>query len=491
MSAHALLADQVSQNLLANKLWVAVVALIHQQIFTFLTGASTLVVVSEAISLVRGEQRHERLAHGILRGMAYVFGVGSAVPIFWVLFVFLGLWGTFFIALTRITFWVFVVEACLFLAEIVLLYTVYANWDRLRLYRRARLGLLVLLNVVLFWQMFAIDIVASYMLTPNGGDTSQIAQTLNPTQLPLTLHRTVGNIAYAGALVAAFAAVRALLLARRDRRRAAAHLQAAQPARSVGAMSATWHRAERRPELADQGAPDDRAFYDWVVQWGVMFALGFTLLQPWIGYSYAKEVQLHAYPAWFDMMFGDLSNVFLVQITLLGLIFILATHHLSARMRANGVRRGRWVALATFLVWAGTLLAAMPARFTWTQSGLAASGLDKPWWQGGLANPIGTMIPNKIIALLAMMAGGLIVLTVYLTALSRSRIRWGVASSRLHWQTVALCLTITSMMIVMGIIREHSRGGYVIYGEITTQGQKIVNGPVEQPRPNNPGPGGS
>ena len=56
-------------------------------------------------------------------------------------------------------------------------------------------------------------------------------------------------------------------------------------------------------------------YWDWVAQWGAIWAVGVTLLQPWLGYSYAKEVQLHEYPAWFNMMFGDLSNVFLVQIT--------------------------------------------------------------------------------------------------------------------------------------------------------------------------------
>ena len=47
--------------------------------------------------------------------MAYVFAFGSALAIFWVLFILLGMWGTFFIALTRITFWPFIFEAALFL----------------------------------------------------------------------------------------------------------------------------------------------------------------------------------------------------------------------------------------------------------------------------------------------------------------------------------------------------------------------------------------
>jgi cytochrome d ubiquinol oxidase subunit I len=443
VSLAALPPAAVPQSILGNSLWVAIIASIHIQIATFLTGASTLVVVSEIVSMVRGDQRHGRLAHGLLRSMAYTFSFDAAIPIFWVLFVFLGLWGTFFIALTRITFWVFIIEAGLFLAEIILLYTLYANWERLGLHRRARLGLLVLLNLVLFWQMFFIDVVASYMLTPNGGDRSQLAQILNPTDLPLDLHRTVGNIAWAGALVAAFGAVRYL--------------------------RATRHH------------PEDVPFYDWVVQWGVLFAIGFTLFQPWIGYSYAKEVQLHAYGGWYTMMFGELSNVFLLQITLLGLIFILATLYLLRRLRASGASGVRSLRLALGLEIVATLLAAMPARFAWTEGDVTARHLARPFWQGGLENPIGTMIPNKIIALIALVAAGLWALTVYLRALSRNQLRWGDATRRSQRGVIALAVVLSMMMGTMGVIREHSRHPYLIYGEMTIAGQRVVDGALQPP----------
>jgi cytochrome d ubiquinol oxidase subunit I len=437
--SHALVAAAVPQSVLGNSLWVAIIASLHIQIATFLTGASTLTVVSESIAMLREghDQRHGRLAHGLLRSMVYTFSFDAAIPIFWVLFVFLGLWGTFFIALTRITFWVFIFEAGLFLAEVILLYTIYANWDRLTAYRRARLGLLVLLNLVLFWQMFFIDVVASYMLTPNGGDRSQLAQILNPTDLPLDVHRLIGNIAWAGAVVAAFAAVRYL-------------------------------RAVRR-------APEDAPFYDWVVQWGVLFAIGFTILQPWVGYSYAKEVQLHAYSAWYTMMFGELSNVFLLQITLLGLIFILATLYLLRRLRASGAPGVRSLRLALGFEIVATLLAAMPSRFAWTEGDVTARHLDRPFWHGGLENPIGTMIPNKIIALLVLMAAGLWAVTVYLKALSRDQLHWGEATRRSARGVIALAVVVSLMMATMGVIREHSRHPYLIYGEMTVEGQHVVD----------------
>src|SRR5438105_5502290 len=227
----------------------------------------------------------------MVRSMAYVFSFGSAVAIFWVLWILLALWGFFFVSLTRISFWIFVWESGTFVCEVALLYTLYANWDRLRRWRRARLGLLILFAVIDWWQMFFIDVVASYMLTPNGGDTDQVRQVLNPTFLPLQLHRTVGNIAWSGAVIAFFAGLRYLLEVRRARRARVALV----PARSVGAMAAE----ERLDDPAAREHQDRLRFWDWLGQWGMMWAVGLSLFQIWIGYSYAKEIQLHAFPAWY------------------------------------------------------------------------------------------------------------------------------------------------------------------------------------------------
>jgi len=87
------------------------------------------------------------------------------------------------------------------------------------------------------------------------------------------------------------------------------------------------------------------------------------------------------------------------------------------------------------------------------------------------------MIPNKIIALLAMMICGLVSVTSLLRAHSRGELRWGDATRGAQWLLVALTLTVSSMMIVMGVIREHSRQPFLVNGEMTIQGQKVVNPP--------------
>ncbi|MFN2569562.1 MAG: hypothetical protein ABR564_08180, partial [Candidatus Dormibacteria bacterium] len=89
----ALALQNVGGSLAANTWLVAIVALVHVEIAAFLTGSTTLAAVGEAISMASGDERHERLAHAQLRVWAYVFSFGSALAIFWVLFVLTGVWG--------------------------------------------------------------------------------------------------------------------------------------------------------------------------------------------------------------------------------------------------------------------------------------------------------------------------------------------------------------------------------------------------------------
>ena len=456
----------VSGSILTNGVVVGIVALVHIQIAAYLTGSSTLAVVSESASMARGDQRHGRLAHMIVKSEVYIFGFGSATAIFFLIFVLTGLWAIFWTALQQVTFWALVFEGVMFVTEIVLLYTLYANWDRLQGYRRARLAMLVLLNISLWWQMFLIDVVASFMLTPNGGDANLLDQFLNPTALPLDIHRTIGNIAWAGAVLAVVGAVNYLRLVRRGREPQPEAPPAMRPLRSVGAMAA-----------AQTIADDTRAevlHWEWVTQWGVFWAVALSLMQPWVGYSYAKEIQLHAYGAWYTLMFGSLSNVFLIQIFLLGSIFVLGSLYFWRRMvRSNAphARRQMVAMIALILV---TLLAIQPAWFAGSYADAYAAAGDKAWWAGGLMNPIGNFIPFKVGALIGMVVFGLWSVTSYAVAVSRGHIRPGGSGRGAQRAALLLGVAVSVMMLVMGVLREHSRQPYLVYGEITLH-QDITN----------------
>lgn len=471
MNPHLLLdsLSPVGGTVAVNGLVVAIVALVHIQIAAYMTGSSTLAIASEAIALARGDQRQGRLAHMVIKSQVYIFGFGSATAIFFLIFVLAGLWAVFWTAVQQITFWPLVFEAVMFITEIVLLYSLYANWERLAAHRRARLAMLVLLNVALWWQMFLIDVIASFMLTPNGGDVSLLNQVLNPTALPLTIHRTIGNIAWAGAVLAFVGAFNYLRLTRHGRVPQPDQPAQRQPLRSVGAMAAGHLEAEkRRSEILH---------WEWVTHWGMVWAVALTVLQPWVGYSYAKEVQLHAYGAWFTMMFGDLSNVFLLQIFLLGTIFTLGSLYFWRRLSRSGDRSARRLLLVTVGLVLMTLLAIQPAWFAGSYADAVRAGGERAWWDGGLLNPIGNFIPYKVGALLGMVILTLISVTIYLRAVSRGRVRPGGSGRGAHRAALVLGVAVSVMMLVMGVIREHSRQPYLVYGEITLHQQVTNNAP--------------
>lgn len=420
---------------------VAVIAILHIQIATFLTGSTTIAITSEVVAISRGEDpRHERLNRGLVKTWGYIFAFGAATAIFFVTFVLTGLWGRFYIGLQQITFAVFCLEAGTFLAEIAVLYTLYANWERLAAHRGARVGLLVLLNAAQWWQMLFIDVVASFMITPNNGNLDVIRQMFNPTSLPLTLHRTIGNIAWAGAALAAYSGFRYL-------------------------------RATKGKNYSAQEA----AYWDWAGQWALIWALALTLLQPWFGYSYAKEIQLHAYSSWYTMMFGSYSNVFLAQITLLGIIIVVACAYLWSRLRASKVPLSRRSGFGTLILLGAALFAAQPAWFGWTEQDVAHAGLARPWWDGGLLNPLGNFIPYKAACLGVMVLVGMYLLVRYMRSLSRQELRWGDATRRSQMFLLTVGVSVSVMMGLMGFIREGSRNQYLVSGELRIEGQQTQN----------------
>jgi hypothetical protein len=334
--------------------------------------------------------------------------------------------------------------------------------------------MMVLLNISLWWQMFLIDIVASFMLTPNGGDVNLLNQVLNPTALPLTVHRTIGNIAWAGAVTAFVGAFNYLRLTRHDREPAPDAPQPMQRLRSVGAMAAGHLEWQERKAQA--------LHWEWVTQWGVIWAVALTLVQPWVGYSYAKEVQLHAYGAWYTMMFGDLSNVFLMQIFLLGTIFVLGSLYFWRRMVRSGAPHARRQLMLTIMLILLTLFAAQPAWFAATYSDAIRAAGNRAWWDGGLLNPIGNFIPFKASALIGMVLFGLWSVTNYLTALARGRIKPGGSGRGAQRTALAIGVAVSIMMMVMGVIREHSRQPYLVNGEITLH-QQLTNSAPSHPVP--------
>jgi len=413
---------------------------IHILIAGLVSGAGEIGPAIEFLGFVRQRRRYDRLAHGLGRFMTLYFSFSSAIAILLVTVLLVGFWGHFWTTMVTIGWWPFFIEAWTFVLQVSLAYIWYYTWGPLRAFKGVHMAIGGLLAIASFLQVYMIDIIASYMLTPTNPQ-NPLRLALNPTSYPLTVHRTIGNLAYIGFAFGAFCAIRFL-------------------------------RARN---------PEDKAFYDWAGSFGLLWGVAMTLMQPIVGYSYAKEIQLHSYGSWYKMMFGTLSPVFLWQITLLGIMFITATLYFGRRLRTDGARgAGLLRAMSVGLVLT-TLLAAMPYHLGFTYADVAAAGLNRPFWEGGLINPLGSMIPWKVLALMFYTLIAIAAVVWYLRGLPG--VVWG--SARRGEQRILMLMAVLTMLMIitMGFIRENSRAPYLISGELTIQGQQNTQTPQPTPAP--------
>jgi cytochrome d ubiquinol oxidase subunit I len=414
---------------------VAVLMLAHIQFAAFQQGGYIILAVTDFLGWKRNDERQTRFSRHLVTALGATFAFGSALAIFSVLILFLGLWSQFFIELVRIMFWPLVVEGIAFIGEIACLYTLYSQWDRLAKVRPLRAGLELLLFINASIQMLAIDVVASYMLTPRPSNDLALIL-LNPTEIPLEMHRLVGNIAFAGAVIALVGGIR-IILAR---------------------------------------TPAKRAYGDWIGHYGLIYAIGFTLAQPLIGWEYAKEIQLHAYASWYSMMLGGLSVAFLFQVFLLGAIFTVGIFYLWRRVKLGGFKSPT-LAVCTALSFASWLLIATPSSLAWSYEDVVGANANVPIWQGGLIIPWGEMIPFKLVALLTFTGVAIVAVTVYLKHVNKGEMRWGDAGRAQGAALITVGVAVSLIMALMGYIREDSRAPFLITNQVLTNQQQNFKAP--------------
>jgi cytochrome bd ubiquinol oxidase subunit I len=429
------------RNVLLARIVIGTLFSIHILIAGLVSGAGEIGPAIEFMGFMRQRRTYDRLARGLAHFMTLYFSISSTVAILLITVLLVGYWGRFWTTMVTIGWWPLFIEAWTFVLQVSLAYIWYYTWDPLRGFKGMHMAIGGLLAIASFLQVYMIDVIASYMLTPTNPD-NPIRLVLNPTSYPLTVHRTVGNLAYVGFAFGAFCAIRFL-------------------------------RAK---------TTEDKAFFDWAGSFGLLWGVGMTLLQPVVGYSYAKEIQLHTYGSWYKMMKGTLSPVFLWQITLLGIIFITAALYFARRLRTNGAKgSGLLRAMVVGLILT-TLLAAMPYHLGLTYDSVAAAGLNRPFWEGGLVNPLGSMIPWKILALMSYTLIAIAAVVWYLRGLPG--VIWG--SARRGEQRILMLIAILTMMmmVTMGFIRENSRSPDLIAGQMTISGQQTT--PHPQPTPASP-----
>jgi cytochrome bd ubiquinol oxidase subunit I len=408
---------------------IAILVQSHILIATFILGSSLIAPTAEYLGMVTKQAKYERFARNLARLIVLLFASGSALAITFVLAL-VTLFPVFFSYLQNIFFWVFLVEAFMFLGVIIILYAWYNTWDKLAYRKSLHVVFGFVAGGIGLFQMTMIDAVASYMLTPSEAPVTDIARTyLNPTFVPLNMHRFVGNFSYAGFLIAGWAAYR-YLSAKRE---------------------------------------DDREYYDWMGHFGLLWGFGFLIMQPVIGYGYLKSIRESAPDAFNTIMLGEkawLFNLVMVELAIMGIASTAYfVHKLRFAIKPMETLRKLSVGALGFTA-LFTVLNIIPADADLIpQIGLV-------FGQGeGTQIPLGSMYPWKYIGLIGLMLVGFFVVALYLRA-TTSGFRWGQASRWSQFALMTCAVTVILTMITMGYTRETARRvdnqpGHLIYNCMT------------------------
>ncbi len=398
------------------RLAMALLMLSHIQIAAFVIGGLVIAVAAQsgALLALHSQNYLKRLGRSLAFTVVVVYSSGAVLAIIFVLLI-SQLWPSVWYSLMRVNRWPMLLEAITFALTIAFIFPYWYLWKRLAAFPAVHLALGVAGVAVVHLQQSMIDIMAGYMLT-NAPPENFLRVFLNPTAIPLDMHRTVGNISFAGFLLAAYAAVRTL--------------------RSKGEES--------------------RAYHDWLGELGLLIGLGFLFLQPAIGVFYMEEIRWHSSGAFNSMMRGRLSWVFLGQALLFSSILFLAVLYLTRQADGVSKRMTRILRLLLVLNTLGGLLLIQPyvigpSQYTfWIR------------W----TNPIGSMQPFKYIAFAVQSISSFAAVLVYLGGGIRTTRRTYSFQTNRGAQKVLFSLGCTAslMMLVMGYIRESSRLPFSIYG---------------------------
>jgi cytochrome d ubiquinol oxidase subunit I len=409
---------------------IAVLVQSHILFAAFIIGAVLIAATSEYLGVVTKQPRYERFARNLARFVVLLFASGAALAITFVLAL-ITLFPVFFSYLQNVFFWVFLVEAFMFLGQIIIVYAWYNVWDKLAYRKILHVTFGMIAGFFGLMAMTMIDAVASYMLTPAEAPVTDVARTfLNQTMVPLNMHRFVGNFSYAGFLIAGWGAWRYLRSTREE----------------------------------------DREYYDWMGHWGLIWGFGFLIIQPVIGYGYLKGIRESAPEAFDTIMLGDKAWVFLLLVTEIAFISIAATAYFVHKLRfavkpmplLHKMSVGALGFTALF-----TILNIIPADANIVPGVLTFANGEET------KIPLGDMYPWKYIGLIGLMLVGFFVTALYLRAAANG-FHWGRASRWSQFALIGCAFFVVMTMMTMGYTRETARRvdndpGYLIYNCVTLE----------------------
>ncbi len=493
-----------------NAAWIA--AQLHLLFGSFILGVPMFAVVIEFVGMKTKDKRYDKMAQEFIK---LCMGAFSTTALMGGVLVFILIWcyPKVMNKLSGIFGPTMIFYVILFFGETFTLYLYSYGWDRMqgKVSKMWHLFLGVLLNVFGTAIMFVSNSWLTYQTSPaimgpkpaheaiplhdeSGAFIGTLWQAVNNyTWMPVNIHRLIGNIAFGGAIVGAYAAFRFL----------AAKTQ------------------------------EDRAHYDWMGYTGNFIALCGLIPLPFAGYWLGREIYMFNQTMGINMMGSLFSWLFIIQAVMIGVLFIGANYYLWSGMTriAGGEVYARfrpymiaiivlsvaiWMTPRTLIV-TPTELAAMGGpnhplvglfglmtakntvvnliilttflsflfyrrsgktpTVSWRKAGnitiavtfgLAVAAIVIIGIVGFRVNTdfrVNVLTPIQVLVALAVMIVVTVIdLIMYRKAMRSSEINWGQMTERSQYVLILLAITFTSLMGLMGYARSGLREAWHIFG---------------------------
>ena len=317
----------------------------------------------------------------------------------------------------------------------------------------------------------------------------------NFTWMPINIHRLVGNIAFGGSIVAAYAAFRFLVAKTKE----------------------------------------DKAHYDWMGYTGNFIALCGLIPLPFLGYWLGREIYMFNNTMGINMMGSLFSWLFIIQAVMIGVLFIGANYYLWSGMgRIDGAeiyaRYRPWMIIAIIVsvaIWMTPrtlskisspselsamgganhphlgLFGLMTAKNTVVNIIILTTFLSFLFYRRSGKTPtvgwrkigniaitsicvfavvaivvigivgfsvptdfrVNVLTPYQVLIALALMAIVTVVdIFMYRKATTSGTIKWGEMTDRSQYVLLLIAITFTSLMGLMGYARSGLREGWHIFG---------------------------
>lgn len=324
-----------------NRIVVWIAAQLHLMFAAFVLGVPIFALITEVVGVATDERRYDELAREFtkLLAMAYTMTAVLGAVLLVALVVLYPKFTLYMGKLFKPTWALYVV---LIFGEVIVAYLYWYTWDWLQgPLKRWHLALGLAVNILGTALLFVADIWVTFMMSPAGIDdagnlTSLWAAINNHTWMPINIHRLLANVAFGGAIAAAYAAVRFL--------------------------AATTE--------------EERARFDWMGYVGSFIAIGAFIPLPFAGYWLGREIYQFSEQMGVSMMGGSFAWLWILQAMLIGSLFFAANFYLWLGMgRIPGAERYVKMQLPMMLVLTlGFVVWATPRSIIASGAEMAAMG---------------------------------------------------------------------------------------------------------------------